>query len=896
MSFDRSSRPSSSRRHLRIEPLAWAVAVALTPGAAGALPQGGVLKQGQATIQTPQQGLMEIKQTSQTAGLDWRSFSVDKGETVQIYQPNAQSLLINRVIGYDPTRILGQINANGRVVLSNPRGVYFGAGSQVDVGSLVATTLGISDADLQSGRLRFGASTEGAGELRAEGSIRAADAVVLVAPQLSVNGSIDARRVGLAAASNVTVDVEGDGLVLFNVRNDDGLETRLNHLGQINATQSAELRAVARAGFADTVLNMQGVVRARSLDGVAGRVVVDGGSQGETWVNGKIDASGGAGQTGGDVLVQGQRIMLDSQAQIDASGAAGGGRIRVGGDFQGANPEIHNADMLVARPGARLTADATTQGDGGKVVLWSEKNTVYAGSLSARGGALGGDGGQAEVSGRHGLKFDGEADLTAAHGKTGDLLLDPDTIEIKNSGGSPITANVNFNDSPTALVISANTGTNNLSFRLNTANVTLQAKDTITVTDSVTGSNALTLRAGGDITVNASVSTTGLSLSAADTAGAANTTASGHVIVNSGGSLDAGTGALVLNNNGSSGAHVLGGPLSGATIVITGAATLTADAVWTANSGASSISGAIGESGGARKFTKDGGGTLSINVLGTYSGDTTIAGGTLKINGGNDRLPSGSGKGNVIINPGGTLDLAGNNQTVNGLSGFGTVDLLSGTNSTLTVGANNATSTFDGTIQNSVSTLALTKTGTGTLTLSGNNTYVGRTRIQDGAVSVGTLNSVAGSAATSNLGTPSSAANGTIDLGNGTTTGTLVYTGAGETTDRVVNLAGTTGGGVLDQSGTGLLKFTSALTATGAGSKTLTLQRSAGSSAAEIAGAIVDNSGTNKTALTAASGLWTLSGASTYSGKTSIQGGTVSVASLNSVAGGTATSNLGAPS
>jgi filamentous hemagglutinin family protein len=94
---------------------------------------------------------MVINQSTQTAAVDWRSFSVDKGETVNILQANSQAVLVNRVIGYDPTRIPGQINANGHVVLSNPRGAYFSADSQVDVGSLVAMTLSLSEEKLQSG-------------------------------------------------------------------------------------------------------------------------------------------------------------------------------------------------------------------------------------------------------------------------------------------------------------------------------------------------------------------------------------------------------------------------------------------------------------------------------------------------------------------------------------------------------------------------------------------------------------------------------------------------------------------------------------------------------------------------------------------------------------------------
>jgi filamentous hemagglutinin family protein len=861
--IDMPSNRSPSHRHLRIDPLAWAIAMALAPAAVGALPQDGVVKQGQVAIQNPQAGLMEIKQGSQTAAVDWRSFSVDKGETVNILQPNAQAVLINRVIGYDPTRILGQINANGRVVLSNPRGVYFAAGSQVDVGSLVATTLSLSDADLQSGRLRFGAATEGAGELRMEGQIRAADAVALVAPQLHVDGSIEARRVGLAAASRVTVDVEGDGLVLFNVRNDDNLDTRLNQLGQINATQSAELRAAARSGFADTVLNMEGVVRARSLEGVAGKVVVDGGSQGVTWVNGKIDASGGSGQAGGDVLVQGQRIMLDAGAQLDASGDAGGGRIRVGGDFHGANADVRNAEMLVVRPGARLTADAKVQGNGGKVVLWSDVSTRFYGSISARGGEGGGDGGQAEVSSKGVLEFAGTGDLRAPKGKAGELLLDPTNLTIRQTANPNLNGDGSTGDDLASLnLLFGAAGTNSVITpgavvgQLDLGAVKLQATNKITVEDAIDKAggntpNSLTLQAGGDIEIQfgATIKTTGLLLQAHGTggAGAPPAQSSGRVTVSA--ALDAGSGALVIS--GSNG-HSIAANLAADSITITGNVDTSGTRTFTTGTAASSIAGTVNMANNLTLDVGSGGMTITGDISDTGSRTLTKNGsGTLALGGTSSYSALAISSGTVQVGLGGTAGSIGTTP----VSGSGTL----------------AFNRSDDISYSAILSggLSLAQLGTGTLILTGNNTYTGKTSIQNGTLSVSSINNVGSPNASSNLGRPTSVSNGTIDLGSGATTGTLIYTGTGETTDRVINLAGTTGGGVIDQSGTsGLLKFTSALTATGAGSKALTLQGSAAGTG-EFAGVIADGSGT--TALTkAGSGTWGLSAANTYSGNTAV--------------------------
>src|SRR5262249_2139510 len=127
-----------------------------------------------------------------------------------------------------------------------------------------------------------------------------------------------------------------------------------------------------------------------------------------------------------------------------------------------------------------------------------------------------------------------------------------------------------------------------------------------------------------------------------------------------------------------------------------------------------SVSAVISGTGG---LTKAGAGTMALSGLNTYSGATNVSLGTLKL-GASNVIPDGAGKGNVTVD--GTLDMNDFSETINGLSGSGFVDNVAGVGtSTLTVGNNNATSTFSGKLQNTSGTLALTKQGTGTLTLSG---------------------------------------------------------------------------------------------------------------------------------------------------------------------------------
>jgi autotransporter-associated beta strand protein len=277
----------------------------------------------------------------------------------------------------------------------------------------------------------------------------------------------------------------------------------------------------------------------------------------------------------------------------------------------------------------------------------------------------------------------------------------------------------------------------------------------------------------------------------------------------------------------------------------------------TSNVALVTIGGNISGSGG---IIKSGTGTVAISGASTYSGTITINQGTVQI------IGSGS---------------------------FGSTALITG----VSTGFLNFKRTDAFTIDNIISGgITVRQNDIGTTTLTRANTYTGPTQLfGNGTLKVSSLNSVVGGTTGSNLGAPTDATNGTLWFGKVAVSGQLTYIGTGETTDRVIKLYGTTGGATLDQSGSGLLKFTGNVTAPGTAAadnrKTLTLQGST-SATGEISGNIVDstlgNAGQLATSVTkAGTGTWTLSGANTYTGATTVSTGTLLINGSSSGNGAT---------
>jgi filamentous hemagglutinin family protein len=519
--------------------------------------------------------------------VNWQGFSIGPGEATRIIQQNAASSILNRVIGPDPSAILGTLISNGRVFLINPSGILVGQGAHIDVAGLVASTLNLSNQDFLAGRLNF-ISNPLAGRVENQGSITtpSGGSVYLVGANVSNSGIINSPQgdVILAAGQSVKIfDSSTPGVRVELTASDN---TAVN-LGEILA-QSGQVgiygAALRNSGVinADQVVRDAGgkiVLRAKqdvTLD-AASRLSANGGQggtitvqsdAGTTLASGTIEAKGATG-TGGTVQLLGNRVGLIG-ASVDASGTTGGGTVLVGGDFQGKNPSVQNAQATYVSSDTSIKADAITSGNGGKVIVWSDDFTGFHGNISARGGVQGGDGGFTEVSGKNNLVFDGYVDLRASNGNAGTLLLDPNNIIIAGSGpdvagnstGLDLNAAINapnifFADYG---VLNSTITTGQVVTQLNTANVTLQANNDITVAAAIDAhlnavGKALTLQAGHDVIVNAALTASNAG------GGSFNLNAGNNVTVGAAITASGGSVTLSAGNNGT-GPGVAGGTVT----------------------------------------------------------------------------------------------------------------------------------------------------------------------------------------------------------------------------------------------------------------------------------------------------------------------------------------------
>ncbi|MBA3662230.1 MAG: autotransporter-associated beta strand repeat-containing protein, partial [Gammaproteobacteria bacterium] len=969
--------------------------ILLPSTAAFAIPQGGAVAAGNVTISSPNANTMQINQTTDKAIINWQSYNIGAQQHVNYQQPNSSSISLNRI---NPTngasQIYGQLTANGQVWLINPAGIYFGPTAYVNVGGLLATTANISDHDFLSGNYVFKQSPQWNGAVINDGVIKTTQAglVALVGSGVVNNGHIEANlgTVVLASGSEFTLNFSGNDLISFTVdkellrsaqdQNGQPIKDGVRNTGKISANGGKVLvTARAASHVLDHVINMEGVVEAKSVGMKNGEIVLLGEGQGIVKVSGKMIASGRrSGEKGGRVRILGNKVALTEHAEIDVTGDIGGGEVLIGGDYQGKNVNIKNAERTFVGSDATVFADALTNGDGGKVIVWADGDTSYFGTILARGGIEQGHGGFIEVSGKNGLDFNGYVDTRSTNGKIGTLLLDPKFLIVATTSGSA------YNNGVNNLFANNTSGTNIItpaSIVAAATNIVLQANSDIIFTNTLamtTVGATLTVQAGRSILVNANISTNNAAISMTANSASANSadrsttntgnpsgdfeSVLGNITMAAGTSINSGTGSLTLTIDPTSSGNftpgnltligltggaislstpnaitagaiaqsssltvdvgttsVLSGVISGAgnfvkngvgrlvlaagntytgtstlnngivsisldnglglnpgvatpgklvfnggTLQTTATFTLTTNRGITLNAGGGTFSPDAGftltyggVATGIGNFIKSGSGNLSLGGVSTYTGGTIINAGTLLLTASN-RLPTLTA---LTINSPGIFNTNNNTQTIGSLAGNGTLQNTGGGGAeVLTVGGNNTSTIFSGLIGTGGTRLALTKTGSGSLTLSGANTYTGAT-----IVSAGTL-VAAHATALGTVGTGTTISSGaTLDISNALIGNEALTLGVG-------GAATLTGSGSASLSGPIALSTTSTIGGTG----NLSLS------------GIISGSGLGF--IKTGTGTLTLSGVNSYTGTTTINNGIVSImnaSGLGTTAGAT---------
>jgi filamentous hemagglutinin family protein len=476
------------------------------------------------------QGNEWVIQSGDKTIVHWNEFSIGAEETVRFQQLGDTSAILNRVVGPNSSEILGALLSNGHVYVLNPQGVLIGPNARIESAGFIASSLDILDQDfLEQKTILF--SGEGRGMVVNLGTIACErGSVALIGRVVKNEGTIQAPEgaISLGVGSEILLQLENSPHVIIRTAVTEGT---LTHTGVIEAL---EIELKSGSSVYAQAIQCSGIVEATTVGSRNGKIILFA-PESECFVDGTLIAPGGT------IHVLGEQIHLHDTALLDVSGTNGGGEILIGGDYQGANPEILNAIRTFVDQDVLLKADALDTGNGGKIIVWSDDETAHYSKISIRGGPNGGDGGMAEVSGKQ-LAYLGFTDGGAPLGNRGTLLLDPNDIAI--NGSSTTGSFTGCGTPPSTYTITSGTATNNilntaLQTQLASCNVTISTvgssgtgpnNGSITVSSGVTWSAAttLTLTAASFISITNAISSTSASTFTALSLTANGSTGSGY--------------------------------------------------------------------------------------------------------------------------------------------------------------------------------------------------------------------------------------------------------------------------------------------------------------------------------------------------------------------------------
>lgn len=318
-----------------------------------------------------------VRQDSARLAINALGFGVKLGETFTLQQNAVTDIALFRILGQNPSDILGNINAKGQLFISNPNGILFGKNAQVNVGGLIATTLNIDvkdfmDAKFNAAKYSF-YNIGKSGRVVNLGNLTATEGgyIALLAPEVRNEGVISGSMgtALLAAGDKVTLDLDNGSLLGYTI--DKGTLNALVENKQLIQADGGKVFMGAKAAdkLSTAVVNNTGIVRARSVRNKAGVVSLSGDYVVQA---GTLDASGRSGGA----------IDIDARAIMDSGKAIANGSSGSGGDIH-----YHATEALVQTASASMQANG--KNSGGNIRLQSDGSLFSSGSMRA-GGKQGG--------------------------------------------------------------------------------------------------------------------------------------------------------------------------------------------------------------------------------------------------------------------------------------------------------------------------------------------------------------------------------------------------------------------------------------------------------------------------------------------------------------------------
>lgn len=573
-------------------------------------PKGPSVVSGTAAFTEEAAASLKIE-ASDGAIIHWDDFSIDPSELTRFIQPSPSACVLNKATGPNLTALLGTLEANGQVLIVNPRGVIIGKDAVIRTAGLFLTTFEIGDFEFAEEKEWL---LRGGGTIVNWGTVEAQDGdLYLIAEKIENLGTLKAPRgaIEIAAAKEVLVRPFSHDKIAIRPSKDlfsGGIESE----GALEAAQIELKAALNPFGLA---INHTGEAQAIGMIEHEGRILLA--TEGQLSSSGSLCAP--------RIDLRGDAVEILPFSKIDATG----GSISIG-----------DAKTRYVRVDSRafLSTDALEKGDGGKIVLWGGAVCASDGTLTARGGPEGGDGGFIEISGNGFVLPRGEIDTSAPKGEAGLFLIDPSNVIINgvsNTNLGPFLAappppvpgtNYSFTGNATILNTSLQTFLATTNVRIDTANGPGGVGD-LTVSAPVNWSSgfSLYLVADHDLTVNETVHCSG----------------AGSISLNAGNLLTVapvgGTPVEVRTNSGSIAA------VSGSDFTV-------GDAAAAASSGIVSASGAISVQSGGHLILLGGAMPLAFAEISSIANDVTVVNttGSLSLTGGSGMHAYAQiGKGNI---------------------------------------------------------------------------------------------------------------------------------------------------------------------------------------------------------------------------------------------------------